>query len=80
MSLGYVHVETKINDEKQIISFAGHFDRHGGAPVQYEAHRPMKHAPSYSGSHWMPQLGDYSFRILLAATRATINKTMSTGQ
>jgi len=51
MSLGYVHVETKINDEKQIISFTGHFDHHGGAPVQYEAHCPMKLVPSYSGSH-----------------------------
>jgi hypothetical protein len=39
--LGYVYVETKINDGKQMISSAGHFDRHGGAPVRYEAHRPM---------------------------------------
>jgi hypothetical protein len=34
-------VNDKINDEKQITSSAGHFDRHGGAPVRYEAHLPM---------------------------------------
>jgi len=38
---GYVFAETLINDGKQIISSAGHFDHHGGAPVQYEVHRPM---------------------------------------
>jgi len=41
MVLGYVYGETKINNGKQIISSAGHFDCHGGSPVQYEAHRPM---------------------------------------
>jgi hypothetical protein len=33
MSLGFVYVETKIKDGKQITSSASHFDRHGGAPV-----------------------------------------------
>jgi hypothetical protein len=41
MILGYVCVETKINDGKQIISSAGHFNCHGSALVQYKAHRPM---------------------------------------
>jgi hypothetical protein len=41
MLLGYIYVETKINNGKQSTLSAGHFDRHGGAPVQYEAHRPM---------------------------------------
>ena len=34
-------VDDKIDDEKQSTLSAGHFDRHGGAPVQYEAHCPM---------------------------------------
>jgi len=34
-------VDDKINHEKQSILSAGHFDRHGGAPVQYEAHCPL---------------------------------------
>jgi hypothetical protein len=33
MLLGYVYVETKINNGKQIISSASHFNCHGGAPV-----------------------------------------------
>jgi hypothetical protein len=41
MVLGYVYGETKINNGKQIISSAGHFHRHGGLPVRYEAHCPM---------------------------------------
>jgi hypothetical protein len=39
--LGYVYFETTIDNGKQITSSAGHFDRHGGAQVQYEAHCPM---------------------------------------
>jgi hypothetical protein len=31
----------KINNEKQSFLSAGHFDLHGGAPVQYELHRLM---------------------------------------
>ena len=34
-------MDDKIEDEKQSISSAGHFDRHGGAPVWYEAHCSM---------------------------------------
>jgi hypothetical protein len=41
MLVGFIYVETKTKDGKQIILSAGHFDRHGGAPVRYEAHRPM---------------------------------------
>jgi len=41
MFLGYIYVETLINDGKQIISSTSHFDHHGSAPVQYEVHCPM---------------------------------------
>jgi len=74
MLLGYVYVETKINDGKPIISSAGHFNCHGGALAGYKAHRPMQHAQGYSRSHWTPPLGNYSLRIAPAAAKATINK------
>jgi len=32
-------------------SVAGHFDGHGGAPVQYEGHHPMQHYQGFTGSH-----------------------------
>jgi hypothetical protein len=41
----------------------GHFDGHGGAPVQYGAHLPMQNDQGFTGSHWTPPLGDYSLRI-----------------
>jgi hypothetical protein len=56
-------------------SFVGHFDGHGSPPVQYEAHRPIKHVQGYFGSHWMPASGDYSLHIASAATRATGKQT-----
>jgi hypothetical protein len=58
------------------ISVAGHFDGHGGAPVQYEAHFPMQHDQGFIGSHWTPPSGDYSLRIAPSATRVAINSTM----
>jgi hypothetical protein len=57
-------------------STAGHFDGHGGAPVQYKAHCPMQHVQGYTRSHWMLPLGDYLLCIAPAAARATANKTM----
>jgi hypothetical protein len=56
-------------------SSAGHFDGHGGVPVQYEVHRLMQHVQSYTRSHWTLPLGNYSIRIIPAPTRATANKT-----
>jgi hypothetical protein len=56
----------------------GHFDGHGGLPVQYEVHRLMRHVQGYSGSHWMPPSGNYLLHIAPAATRATANKTTTT--
>ncbi len=57
-------------------SIAGHFDGHGGAPVRYEAHRPMQHDQGSTGSHWTPPSGNYSLRIAPSAARAAINSTM----
>jgi hypothetical protein len=56
-------------------SVVGRFDGHGSPPVQYEAHHPMQHIQSYSGSHWTPALGNYLLRIAPAATRATGKQT-----
>jgi hypothetical protein len=52
-------------------SSTGWFDGHGGAPEQYRWHCPMRHVQGYSGSHWMPPLGNYLICIAPAATRAT---------
>jgi hypothetical protein len=35
----------------------------------------MQHVQGYTGSHWMPPLGDYLLRIASAAARVTENKT-----
>jgi hypothetical protein len=59
-------------------SAVGHFDGHGGPPVQYKAHPPMQHVQGYSGSHRMPALGDYLLCIAPAAAKATGNKQQST--
>jgi hypothetical protein len=56
-------------------SVAGHFDGHDGAPVRYEAHRPMQYDQGFTGSNWTPPSGDYSLRIAPSATRAAINST-----
>ena len=37
-------------------------------------HRPMQHNQGFTGSHWMPPLGDYWLSIAPAAARATANK------
>jgi hypothetical protein len=38
-------------------SFAGHFDGHSGAPVQYRVHCPMEKVRGFDRSHWMPPMG-----------------------
>ncbi len=57
-------------------SVAGHFNGHGGVPVQCEVHLPMQHDQGFTGSHWTPPSDDNSLRIAQAATRVTINTTM----
>ncbi len=44
------------------------------ALVLYAVHPSMQHVQGYSGSHWMPPLGNYSLQIALAATGVTENK------
>jgi hypothetical protein len=53
----------------------GHFDGHGGLPVQYEAHCSLQHVQGYSGNHWMLPSGNYLLRIAPAAARATGKQT-----
>ena len=57
-------------------SVMGHFDDHGSAPVQYEAHHLMQHDQGFPGSHWTPPSGNYSLRIAQAAARATIKSIL----
>jgi hypothetical protein len=56
-------------------SSAGHFDGHGGPPVQYEDDCQMQHVQGYTGSHWTPPSGNYLLRIAPAAARATGKQT-----
>jgi hypothetical protein len=59
-------------------SIVGHFNGHGSPPVQYEAHCPMQHVQGYSGSHWMPALGDYLLCIAPWLPGQQANKQQST--
>jgi hypothetical protein len=47
---------------KKCTNFAGHFDGHGGAPVQYRMHHPMEEVQGFSRSHWMPLSGKHCGR------------------
>ena len=40
-------------------SFAGDFDGHGGAPVRYQSHWPMRRSQRFNLSHWTPQSVKY---------------------
>ena len=59
-------------------SVAGHFNGHAEVLKGYIWHRLMQHVQGCSRSHWMLQLGNYSLRFALAATRATANKSSMT--
>jgi hypothetical protein len=65
----------KVTMTNKCTSSAGHFDGHGGAPEQYRWNRPMRHVQGYSGSHWMPALGNYLLCIAPVAARATGKQT-----
>ncbi len=56
-------------------SIAAHFEGLADAPERYRRHCPMRHVQGYSGSYWMPALGDYLLRIAPAAARATGKQT-----
>jgi hypothetical protein len=66
---------TKSTMTNKCTSSASHFDGHGGVPEQYRWHCLMRHVQGYSGSHWMPALGNYLLRIAPAAARATGKQT-----
>jgi len=43
--------DDKIDDEKQNTSSASHFDHHGSASVQYNAHGLIKEVQGFHKSH-----------------------------
>jgi len=57
----------KINNTKTKTSNAGNFDCHAYVAVRCGAHRPMKHIPGFTRSHWMPPLGKCLHCIAVAA-------------
>jgi hypothetical protein len=59
----------KNDDEHQSTSSAGHFDSHGGVPMQYQLYLLMQHAQGYTDSHWTPPSGGYLLCIAPAAAR-----------
>jgi hypothetical protein len=65
----------KLTMTSKCTSVAARFEGLADAPEQYRRHRPMRHVQSYSGSHWMLALDDYSLRIAPAAARATGKQT-----
>ncbi len=42
---------SKQKDNKKWINFAGHFDGHGGVPVQYPAHCLVEEVQGFGRSH-----------------------------
>ncbi len=58
------HPGSPQGDSKQITInkytlFAGRFDGHRDAAVQYHAHRPVEEVQGLTRSHWMPPLGKH---------------------
>jgi hypothetical protein len=47
---------------KKYTIFAGNFDGHGDALVQYCAHCQMEEVQGFAGSHWTPPLGKCSLQ------------------
>jgi hypothetical protein len=47
---------------KKCTNFAGYFDGHGGALVQYHMHCPMEEVQGFTRSYWMLPLGKYYVR------------------
>ncbi len=70
----------KLTMVKQCTTFAGHFDGHGDAPVQWGAHRPMEQVHGYTRCHWKLPLGKYLPRIAPAdAMVINLAKRLSCG-
>ncbi len=70
---------------KKYTRFAGNFDDHADALLQFGAHCLIKHNQGLPWIHWKSPLGDYSHHIALASamvidggdTINTIKKTFS---
>jgi hypothetical protein len=61
---------------------AGDFNHHADAAVRSRAHRPMKHIPGFTRSHWMLPLGECLHRIAPAGTMVNeyIESTQNTNK
>jgi hypothetical protein len=62
-----VVVKNEINDDKQYMSNAGHFEGHACTVVQFGVHCPMEHISGFMQSHYMPPSGKCPRSIALAA-------------
>ncbi len=58
----------EIDGNKKCRQISGDFDCHGDAAVRHGAHRPIEHDQGFTGSHWMPPLGECLCRIAPAAS------------
>lgn len=75
MLISYVYNDVKIIDDDQLHLHLAQFDGRADVPEQCRMHRPMEGVRSYSRSHWMPPLGEYSCQITPAADRHSKQKT-----
>jgi hypothetical protein len=57
--LGGRQGNSKQNAMKKWTNFAGHFDGHCNAPVQYRTHCLMEEVQGFTRSHWTWPLGKY---------------------
>jgi hypothetical protein len=67
-------VDVEINNAKQYITIATHFDGRNDAPVQCRAHRSMEGVQGFTRSHLTPPLGKYLLRIIPAENRVACKK------
>jgi hypothetical protein len=70
-----VMVDDKIDDDIKMYLRPGPFQRPCRCTGAMRCALPDGHVQGYSGSHWMPPLGDYLLCIAPAAAVATVNKT-----
>jgi hypothetical protein len=57
---------------KKWTDFAGHFNGHGNAPVQYHMHCPMEEVQGFGRSHWMPPSGKYCGQYMQLVTHKPV--------
>ena len=63
----------KTNDAKMYTYFAGIFDHHWDAAVQWGLQQPMEHIPGCTRSHWMLTSCQCLHRIAAPAATKVIN-------